>query len=249
MSTYDKSNFGKISPLLLGNLGLCDKYGTPLEEDNNIVVGVVTDADTSIESQYSSPFENSNPESRLPTLMGMLQSGDWVQTFDSALGSAFGNADGQGFLSDDTKEKLNSLEGRSNFTKVNSTQIYVATQPIRLNVSLFFEAWTNAKKEVEQQIELLQKWALPVELSDQSIVGNLAENQSLNSLFPSKVPPFVYFKYANKRYAPLHLESVSAPLVTPFDRSGNRIAVEVNLSLMTKCAWDQRDISNLYNFI
>lgn len=46
--------------------------GTP------VVTGIAIDADMAVESQYNSPFENSNPESRLPTLMGMLQGGDWV---------------------------------------------------------------------------------------------------------------------------------------------------------------------------
>lgn len=248
--SYDFSpkagDWGFLNPMFLGRIALCDKKGEPIE-GSPVVSGLTIDADMTLESQYNSPFENSNPESRLPTLMGMLQGGDWVNTLDKVLGKVGlgGGEDGAG-LSEETKKKLNQLEGRSNFTKVNSTQIYVSSSPVRFNVTMFFEAWASARHEVEHQVAMLQQWSLPDELSDDSIVGELAENTSIESLFPSKVPPFVSFTYAKKRYVPLLLESVSAPMVAPMDASGNRIVLEVTLTLVSRTAWDKRNIANLY---
>lgn len=246
--TYDftpkQSDWGMLNPILFGRISLCDKKG--VSKGGQVVTGIALDADMTIESQYSTPFENSNPESRLPVLMGMMQSGDWVNTVDKVLGSFGFIGDGGTGLSEDAKAKLNQLEGRSNFTKVNSTQIYTSSASVRLNVTIFFEAWYNALHEVEHQIASLQQWSLPVELSEDSAIGNLATEVSLQSLFPSKVPPYVSFTYGNKRYSPLLLESVGAPLVTPMDDQGNRLIVEVNITLVSRQAWDQKNIANLY---
>ncbi|NUF44940.1 hypothetical protein [Acinetobacter pittii] len=238
-----QSDWGVLNPMLLGKIALCDKEGTALEGPT--VTGIAMNADITIESQYNSPFESSNPQSRLPVLMGMLQSGDWVNTVDKVFGN-IGIGDGGSQLSDEVKGKLKQLEGRSNFTKVNSTQIYVSSTPIRINLVLFFEAWANALHEVEHQIATLQQWSMPESLSDDSILGNLASDISLTSLFPSKAPPFVSFLYAKKRYVPLLLESVSAPLVTPLDKQGNRIVLETNVTLVSRQAWDKTNIAQLY---
>lgn len=238
------TDWGVLSPLLLAKLSLCDKDGNAIS-GSPLVSGLAIDADLAIESQYNSPFENSNPESRLPTLMGTLQAGDWVNTVDKVLGNLGLGSDGAG-LSDETKAKLNQLEGRSNFTKVNSTQIYVSSSSVRLNLTVFFQAWADAKHEVEHQLACLQQWALPASLSDDTIVSNLADDVSLTSLFPSEVPPFVSFTYAGKRYSPLLIENVSAPLVTPIDSKGNRVVVEATVTLVSRQAWDKRNIKALY---
>lgn len=231
-----------LNPILMGKIALCDKHGVAI--NGPTVTGIAIDADMTIESQYNSPFENSNPESRLPVLMGSLQSGDWVNTVDTVLGKV--GLNGGNGLSEDVKNKLNQLEGRSNFTKLNSTQIYVSSASARLNLTIFFEAWANAKHEVEHQIATMQQWSLPVKLSDDSAVGNLANDFSLTSLFPSEVPPFVSLTYGKKRYSPLLIESVSAPLVTPMDSEGNRIVVEATITLVSRQAWDKANIKSFY---
>lgn len=250
VATYDfspkSSDWGFLNPMFLGRISLCDKTGTAIK-GSPIVTGITIDADMALESQYNSPFENSNPESRLPALMGMLQGGDWVNTLDKVLGKVgLGNSEDGSGLAEETKEKLSQLEGRSNFTKVNSTQIYVSSSPVRFNVTMFFEAWASAKHEVEHQVAMLQQWSLPEELSDDSLVANVVENASITGLFPSKVPPFISFSYGKKRYVPLLLESASAPLVAPMDASGNRIVLEVTLTLVSRTAWDKRNIANIY---
>lgn len=240
-----ESDWGYLNPLFLGRIRLCDKEGR-LIDGSPTISGLAIDADLSIESQYNSPFENSNPESRLPVLMGMLQAGDWVNTVDKLFGglvNAMG-ADSTG-LSEDVKEKINQLEGRTNFTKINSTQIYVSSSAVRLNVVMFFEAWQNALHEVEHQVAALQQWSLPAKLAN-GFVDNMVDNPSIESLFPSEVPPFVSFTFGNKRYSPLLLENVATPLVTPLDKEGNRLAIEVNLTLVSRQAWDKSNIKSLY---
>lgn len=238
------TDWGTLNPLLLAKISLCDKSGKAIS-GSPLVSGLAIDADMAIESQYNSPFENSNPESRLPTLMGTLQAGDWINTVDKVMGNLGLGSEGGG-LSDETKAKLNQLEGRSNFTKVNSTQIYVSSNSVRINLTIFFQAWVDARREVEHQIATLQQWALPAKLSEETIIGNLAEEISLTSLFPSEVPPFVSFTYGGKRYSPLLIENVNAPLVTPIDKNGNRIVLETTITLISRQAFDKANIKALY---
>ncbi|ENU27956.1 hypothetical protein F992_00788 [Acinetobacter modestus] len=46
---------------------------------------------------------------------------------------------------------------------------------------------------------------------------------------------------------PFILESVSAPIVAPIDSEGNRLSLTVNLSLISRTAWDAQDIFDLYD--
>lgn len=72
------ADWGFLNLMFLGRISLCNKEGE-LIKGTPVVSGVTIDVDMALESKYNSPFEKSNPESRLPTLMGMLQSGDWVE--------------------------------------------------------------------------------------------------------------------------------------------------------------------------
>lgn len=233
----NRSNNGKLSDIYQARIRLCDKTGAGIGDEQ--VVAIATDGDLIVEGQYSTPFENSNPEHKLPTLMGMLQSGDWVNTLESVAG-AFGVN-----ISDDKQEMLNSLEGRSNLTKVNSTQIYV-NGSVQISMTLVFSAWESARVEVEDQVRLLQQWALPQELAEDSTLSNIAQDTSLKSLFPSVVPPFVALYYGNKRYLPLLIQHVSTPLVVPMDSAGNRMTLQVPVTFLTRTAWDAKDINSIY---
>ena len=50
----------------------CDKFGELMGEP---IYFLFVDGDMSIESQWQTPFESSNPENKLPSLMAGLQSG------------------------------------------------------------------------------------------------------------------------------------------------------------------------------
>lgn len=237
----NKSDWGNLSDVYKMRIRLCDKEGNLLDQYAQQIVGVAVDGDISIDNQYSTPFENSNPEHRLPTMMGMLQSGDWVNTLEIGLSNVFGIE-----LSQDKKESINALEGRSNLTKVNSTQIFVATQPITISTTLYFSAWRSAKIEVEQQVALLKQWALPNKLAEGSILASALEDKSLLSLFPSEVPPYVSIYYGGKKYTPLLIQSVSEPLVVPMTEDGDRLALQVPVTFVSRTAWDKDNISKLY---
>jgi hypothetical protein len=49
-----------------------------------------------------------------------------------------------------------------------------------------------------------------------------------------------------KTFLPFILQSVSAPIVAPIDEDGNRLSLTVNLSLISRTAWDAQDVRNLY---
>jgi hypothetical protein len=233
----NRARYGKLNDVLLAKICLCDKEGNITGDEQ--VVALAIDGDLHTESQYSTQFENSNPEHRLPTLMGMLQTGDWVNTL-SAVASSFGVE-----LSEDSQESLNRLEGRSSLTKTNSTQIFTNAS-IQLSMSLVFDTWEDAKSEVEDQVRLLQQWSVPQKLADGSLVANFANETSIESLFPSLVPPYVCIYFGGKRYAPLLIQSVSTPLVVPMDKDGNRMSLQVPVQFLSRNAWDAENINQMY---
>jgi hypothetical protein len=252
----EKTVYGdKLDPMFLAVFHLLDKKKnvetankdstktptfifTPIQDPT--VTAIVTDGSMEITSNYNSPFESSNPENKLPNLMAMIQSGQLAANIGSAIGlPLLGTAISDGLTT--AQKVLDSLDGSSNLTKVNSTQIFVSTAPIKITLTLFFQAWANAKTEVEDQLSLLQSWALPVQLSEQSVLVGALENLALSSFFPSKVPPFVSLTYGKKTYSPLLIESVSDPIRVERDSDGNRLAVEVAIVLTSRTAIDQGD--------
>lgn len=237
------NHYQGINEKLLFKIRLCDVEGNALEGSAEQVTCIALSGDKPIESQYSTPFENSNPEHRLPTLMGQLQSGEWLNTLD-ALMSAIPFL---GKLSDEQRSQLSVLTGRSNLTKVNSVQVFTSTASIHLPMTLLFETWSDAKTEVEDQISLLEQWALPEKLSATTAAANLANDFSLESIFPSLVPPYVAVYYGGKRYAPMLIQSVSAPIVAPMDRDANRLILQVPVTFISRTAWDKEDIKKLYS--
>ncbi|AWL27161.1 hypothetical protein DJ533_00310 (plasmid) [Acinetobacter defluvii] len=245
VENLEKLNSSGLNEKLKFRVQLCDVDGKLLEESTEEVACIALSGEKPIESQYSTPFENSNPEHRLPTLMGQLQSGEWLNTLDAVVSAI----PFLGKLSDEQKNQLGTLTGRSNLTKVNSVQVFTSTASIHLPMTLLFEAWADAKTEVEEQISLLEQWALPEQLSKTTAAANLAQDFSLDSIFPSLVPPFVAVSYGGKRYAPMLIQSVSAPIVAPMDRDGNRLIIQVSATFISRTAWDKQDIINLYSGI
>ena len=239
IESLDSSFWGAINKNLLMVIQECSQEGVIVAGAQ--VIGVPIDGDMSLESQYSTPFENSNPEQKLPTLAAMIQDGSWVKTGSEALTNYFGKE-----LSPETKDQLNSLQGRTNLTKVNSTQIFVSTNPVTLHTTLLFSAWEDAKTEVEDQIKQLSMWALPVKLQKESILGGMMAAKSLLAFYPSIAPTFVAVTYGGKTYKPMVLQSVSVPLVAPMNQGGSRINVQVQLNLVSRTAWDQKDIQGVF---
>lgn len=229
------------------------------------VESIFEDAEFTIESQYSTPFESSNPEGRMPNLMGMIQSGQISAAYFSLFaavndptGIASAASDASGAVADatgmsdkasgilaDAESKLQGLSGRSNFTKLNSRQIFTSSNSVRVTGSLVFQAWSDAKSEVEDALQQLQQWASATELSAQSLlVGGLKDGIS-EAMFPSIIPPLVQVQYGGKTYSPMVIESVAAPIAAPMTKNGDRIAVNVQITLLSLTAWDAQNIINM----
>ena len=239
-TAHDPTDWGNISKHFKARISLCDDLGNILPGSPQIVA-IVIDGDMATESDYSSPFDNSSPDNKLPTMMAMLQSGVGVETSSTLLKAVMGIQ-----LSGDQKGVMNAMKGRSSLTKVNSRQIFNSTQPIMLNLVLYFEAWANAKAEVEDQLNLLQQWSLPASLAEDSLIAGIAENPSLESLMPSEIPPFVSIIHGGKRYAPMLIRPLSVPVAVPMDKDGNRMFAQVPVTFSSLTAWDKNNVANLY---
>lgn len=216
------------------------------------------DAEFTIESQYSTPFEAANPEGRLPNLMGMIQSGQISAAYYSFFaavsdptgvsgviadaGAAVGEATGLNGVLSEAESKIQGLLGRSNFTKLNSRQIFTSSNSVRISGSLVFQAWADAKTEVEAALSQLQQWASPVKLSDESLIVGAATGGFDGALFPSVIPPLVQLQYGGKTYKPMVIESVSAPITAPMNKNGDRIAVRAQITFLSLTAWDKQNI-------
>ena len=258
----NKNLIVKIKAVTEGNLeGGQGAQTYEVDASQPSVESVFEDADFAIESQYSTPFESSNPEGRLPNLMGMIQSGQASAAFygffaaaSDPTGAAAAIAEAGAIIADVTgvddilgeaQDKLQGLAGRSNFTKLNSRQIFTSSNSIRITGTLNFHAWANAKREVEDALEQLQKWALPVELSSKSLLAAGFSDGFTESMFPSVIPRFVQLQYGGKTYSPMIIESVSAPITAPMNADGSRIAVKAQVTFLSLTAWDANNITGM----
>lgn len=252
----------KINAVNEGNLeGGQGKQTYDIDISQPTVESLFEEADFTIDAQYSTPFESSNPEGRLPNLMGMIQSGQANAAFYSVFaassdpsGFASALAEGASTVADFTgvtetlkgaQDQLQGLMGKSNFTKLNSRQIYTSSNSVRITGSLIFQAWANAKSEVEDALEQLQRWASPVELSAQSLLAAGFTEGISEAMFPSTIPTMVQLQYGGKTYTPMVIESVSAPITAPMNKDGSRIAVKAQITLLSLTAWDAQNIKDM----
>ncbi|WOE40044.1 hypothetical protein [Acinetobacter chinensis] len=226
---------------------LSSKEGEILK-DSPEVWAFLTDGDKTLESQWQTPFENSNPELKMPMMMGGLQTGQTLIAMgtigENIIGETAFNATKSTFSA--VSDFMKSVEGKTNLNKVNTTQVFLSTASVRLSLSVFFIALRNAKTEVENKIMQLEAWSLPQELSSNTTLTEISD-KGAEGLFSGIIPPFISLETHGKSYAPFVIESVSAPIVTPIDADGNRLNVAVNLNILSRAAWDARDLKRHYN--
>ena len=198
--------------------------------DGKLLHFMFVDGDISIESQWQSPFESINVDNKMPSLMAGLQAGTLVDTaVNLAEPLGFGDATRQAA----TEFGLKGLKGKSNFTKINSTQVFLSASPIRLNLTLSLLAYKDALKEVEEPLLELQKMAM---------MKKLAESlTSAGKLFPSEIPNFVTVTYSGKTYKPMAIENVSTPINGATDANGNRLSASITLSLISYTSIDKTE--------
>lgn len=222
----------------------------------------LTDGDISFESQWQTPFENSNPELKMPILIAGLQTGEMAASIGQMagnLGNSWGPvkvaADAIGSMVSPISNFVESVQGKTNLNKVNTTQVFLSTASVHLNLSIFFIALKDARKEVEEKLMRLQSWAVPQYLSSRTVLADVAKavndsggdwKAAPQGLFSGLIPPYITVTTHGKTYMPFILQSVSAPIVAPIDKEGNRLSLTVNLSLISRTAWDAQDVRNLY---
>lgn len=216
-----------------------DDYTYISKEDGNTVQAVLTDMQISTNTEWRDQFSDAGPETKAPTLTAMLQSGA-LQPFLSA------------FLPDgDAQTKMSALmkefEGRTGITKLNSTQVFVGMQPIKISCTAHFRAWSDALTEVEQPVDQLMEWSLPQFLSREgSIVVRAKEKLAGGSdkswaetLMPSRSPSLIALNYKGRTFCPLVIESVELPYSSPITSSGKFVQMAVQLQLSSLAAIDK----------
>ena len=246
--------WGTVSKHKFAEFNICT---VSRDENNNEVITVdsnqptvrafLVDGDKTMESQWQTPFENSNPELKMPMLMAGLQTGQTMISMGAAAPAILGETALAVTKSamQPIADFVKSVQGHTNLNKVNTTQVFLSTASVRLNLSLFFIALSDAKIEVEEKIMQLESWAVPAKLSQGTVLTDVIE-QGVAGLFSGIIPPYISLTTHGKTYWPFILESVSAPIVTPIDEHGNRLNLAVNLSLMSRTAWDADDVRKLY---
>lgn len=248
--------FTKLSEHKIATFSECDENGEIIE-GSPVVQAIFVDGNSTYESQWQTPFENSNPEHKLPTLMAGIQSGQIIEAVGGILATnEFVDVNKITQTINNTikvldpvtgklKETAEGLVGKTNFTKVNSQQIFLSSASVRKSITIFLIAIYDAKKEVEDKIKQLEAWVLPRELSKTGIAENIASN-GWGGLFPSTIPPYISLKIHGKRYAPFIIDSVNSSIDAPIDKDGNRLSLSVELTMLSRTAWDAKDVFNLY---
>ena len=246
------TQWGGLSPHLVAKIFPCDHKGMPVSS-TDVVMGPVTDANFEATFNWQNPFENTGPESKIPTLMAMAQTGQLGVVANALQASGVGNQDGtlaKG-LAEAAKTASKDLLGRTGITKLNSTQCFTGMPPMKVNFTLHFRAMADPSEEVVAPYQQLLEWAVPQELAEDGFLANAIKNSPsdaqglLKALFPSKAPQLIGFYLANERYSPMVIESISNPIDGPRDRLGRPLSRAVQVSISTLTALAKSDVSSI----
>ncbi|MDO4440577.1 MAG: hypothetical protein Q4B81_00155 [Moraxella sp.] len=256
-----------VMHIYVGNYAVNDVEGMTNYKDTKNVRCLVEDMEFTVESQYSTPFQESDPQNKLPAMHAMLSSGTLVDMAGvmGVGGDVEVSNDGDDSLVDKAMTKIEGMMHKTSFSKINSTQIYGSSGSIRMSGTVMLVAWDDAS-QVEDALRLLQAWSSPTHLSKESTAVNVAQGASdgwesgngviessinavegvLDGIYQSVVPPIVSIRYGGKSYHGFYIESVSAPMNAPMNVNGERIAIKVQISFISRQAWDRADIEKLY---
>ncbi|OAI25078.1 MULTISPECIES: hypothetical protein [Methylomonas] len=242
------SDWGALSPHLIASFWEVDREGNKKKDSDTVVKAAVTDdANLEITLNWQSPFEQAGPETKAPTLFALMQNGLATEFLDS-LGLD---------KSQDSNSKalkiLQQFEGRTGITKLNSVQVFNGMPPAKIPMTLLFRAWRDPVSEVENPVDQLMEWALPIELAKDSTLLTRAaeavknrEKDWIEAVLPSKSPTLLAFNYKGRTFAPMVIESISQPLTAPIDSSGRFVEMSIQITLATLTAIDRKDWQSIY---
>jgi hypothetical protein len=185
----------------------------------------------------------------------MLQS-DSLTSLAQALSSIDIVKNNAGDLGKAAVDFLRDVEGRASITKLNSTQVYVGSAPVKITLTAHFRAFSDARTEVRDPIQQLREWAVPQVLAADGLIANAVKSTGslksgvarkvIETLYPSRGPQIIGMRYGDASYLPLVIESISEPLTNPRSSEGVMVSSSVQLTLATLTALDRRDIRNIY---
>ena len=259
VSKHLGSEWAGLSPHLIAKffpVSQQESTGPWLATGGTTVFAPLTDSSLEATLNWQSPFEHSGPESSMPALMAMIQSGalaPFIETAGSALGDGFEKS-GLSAIANSIRgstgrasEVARGLEGRTGITRLNSTQVFSGMPPIKIQVTALFRAWKDPATEVEGPFNQLMSWALPQKLSELGPMMLRAADYAVGKvsltdvLAPSLAPTKIGMTYKGKTYAPLVIESIGQPINSPIDSSGKFVELLVPMTLCTLTALDSED--------
>lgn len=248
-------DWGRLSPLLLARIFVCNAKGVADIQEFAGVFAAMKEGSLEIQQNWQSPFENTGPETKAPALAGMLQSGSLVPVLN-ALQAISPFKDGQisdtlNAGSDKLKSIVRDLEGRTGITKLNSRQVFSGMPPMKVNFTLHFRALSDALTEVEAPLTRLLEWVFPQQLAEDGILSEVLKTTNniesfIQALFPSTAPKLLGLTYAGRTWSPMVIENVSFPLDSPKNSQGYFIDLPVQVSMSTLTALDRPDIKRFF---
>jgi len=250
------SDWGSLAQVFMARIFVCDAQGIADTTEFAGVYGpLIEGGGISITQNWQSPFENSGPETKAPTLTGMLQTGGLVPVLNALQAiSPFKDgavADSINSSSDKLKSVMHDLQGRTGVTRLNSRQVFAGMPPVKFTFGIRFRAITNAQKEVEAPLARLLEWVFPQELANDGILSEVLQTTKdvdsfIKALFPSKAPKLLGLTHGGRTYPPSVIENIDFPMDAPRDAQGNYIDLTVQVSMSTLTALDRPDIRKFF---
>lgn len=241
-----RQTWGRLNPKLLAQLYACDKEGNMVE--TGYVAGPISDDNLEIGLNWQSPFENSGPETKVPSIMALLQSGQAATVINALqVSGVLGTSEELNTIADNAKRAAAALEGRTGITKVNSRQVFSGMPPVKVSMTLHLRAMVDTQSELMAQYERLLSWSLPQQLAEDSYLTGIIRQggdvtEMVKALFPSEAPRMVSLNYGPLAFPPMVVEHVSHPLSAPQAKNGQWVYLPVQVTLATLTAMDRQDL-------
>ncbi len=226
------SDWGQLSPHLLASFWECDREGKPVP-NSPTVSAPLSDITLDMSQNWQSPFEDA-AQSTASTFQQLFQTGTVAQVADY----------GKNLLGIDVTQPSSLYTGRSSVTKLNSTQVWSGSAPIKISFTVVFRAWSKSTTEVEDPVNQLMRWSLPKYLQSGDLLLGILKAGRDASVMPSKVPSILSFKYKNRTYTPMVIESIGVPLSSPIDKDGNFVELSLPITLCGLHSIDAGDWDN-----
>ena len=211
--------------------------------DSAEVQAPLTDGTAEQVQNWHSPFESQSADAKLSSLSSLFQIGGF-EAILNAVQRVIPRAEALDGTLSAAQHQLQTLEGRTAVTKLNSTQVYSGSPPLKITITAHFRALTDPLAEVVRPMDQLMAWSLPKKLATQGLVGNLldeAGEAGVRTVWPSETPQIIGMAYGGMLFKPLVIELMPYQLTTPRDIKGRPISGQLTMTLATLTAIDKDD--------